>query len=181
MVETHTTEILISQPPFIVRKVTQNDVPELVDYMRVILNDRMSSIADSDEMVIDENRQRGHLRRIESSTESTALIAVSGGEIIGYLTMEPNQRRKVSHVGEIGMSVRSDWRRRGVGLALLQEAERFARLCGTIEKLALNVFSENIAAIRLYEKAGFFVEGKLRNQIKMDGKYQDLVLMGKML
>lgn len=47
-----------------------------------------------------------------------------------------------------------------------------------INKIKLQVFSFNTAAIRSYEKCGFSQEGILRNEIFRFGKFYDLVLYG---
>ena len=50
--------------------------------------------------------------------------------------------------------VRETLRRRGFGVALLREAERYARAAGATE-LRIGALSENHAAGRLYRRVGF--------------------------
>ena len=45
----------------------------------------------------------------------------------------------------------------------------------------LDLNAENVAALRLYESLGYEVEGRLTREIKIDGRYIDLILMGKPL
>jgi RimJ/RimL family protein N-acetyltransferase len=181
MTDTLLEEKAHSPDDFFIRPVRIEDAEPLADYMKAILKDRMSSMADLDEMIVNVHRQRENIRRVQTTQAALAIVAWKGPEIIGYLNVEPGRRRKIRHVAEIGMSVREGHRRRGVGLALMEYAEAWARKTGKIEKLALNVFSGNEAAIRLYEKAGYEVEGVLKRQINLDGEYQDLILMGKLL
>ena len=47
-----------------------------------------------------------------------------------------------------------------------------------IHKIKLNVFSYNERAIKSYEKCGFKVEGRLRQELFRDGKYCDELVMG---
>ncbi|CAN5574602.1 MAG: GNAT family N-acetyltransferase [Chloroflexi bacterium] len=47
-----------------------------------------------------------------------------------------------------------------------------------LHRVGLSVFSFNQRAIRAYQKAGFVVEGRLREAIHRDGRYWDEVLMG---
>lgn len=47
-----------------------------------------------------------------------------------------------------------------------------------LHKIMLRVFAFNNGAIRSYEKAGFVREGYLRDEVCIDGKYYDIVLMG---
>jgi len=181
MTETLERSAVPESRPFRIRVATVDDAEDLVEYLEVILADPRASIADLDEMMLDLPHQREHLRRIQARAGALALIAEHGGEIIGFLTMEPGRRRKVSHTAEVGMSVREDWRGMGVGRGLIARAEKWARSTGRIRKICLNVFSENTTALSLYRKAGFVIEGRLRDQVMIDGKCQDLVLMGKML
>lgn len=68
-------------------------------------------------------------------------------------------------------------RGRGVGTAA---ARLMLRYCFEEEKLHrvyLRALSDNIAAIRSYEKAGFMKEGYLRDDVCLDGVYRDIVWM----
>jgi RimJ/RimL family protein N-acetyltransferase len=47
-----------------------------------------------------------------------------------------------------------------------------------LRRIDLGVFAEHGAAVRCYEKAGFKVEGRLRESLFQDGTYKDRVLMG---
>ena len=168
-------------PPFRVRVARPDDAGAIVDYLGRILSDRMASIADHDEMSLDIWSEREHLKRIDLNPLAIALLAEHNRDIIGFLTCEGGRRRKIAHVADIGMSVRDDWRGRGVGLALLDYAETWARSTNKIKKLTLNVFEHNVPALRLYEKRGFVYEGRLKDQISLDGSLQDLLLMAKFL
>jgi hypothetical protein len=50
-----------------------------------------------------------------------------------------------------------------------------------LEKVELEVYSGNNAATSIYPQAGFNLEGKRSKTRKIDGRYQDAVLMGKSL
>lgn len=57
------------------------------------------------------------------------------------------------------MGVLKDYRGQGVGRQLLTECIDRVHEFG-LEKLELEVFADNLAAIRLYEKFGFVMEGR---------------------
>jgi len=50
-----------------------------------------------------------------------------------------------------------------------------------LEKISLTVFSTNEAAINLYRKFGFQIEGISKRQYKIEGKYVDETIMEKFL
>jgi RimJ/RimL family protein N-acetyltransferase len=58
----------------------------------------------------------------------------------------------------------------------LMVAHAFERL--GLHRVGLSVFSFNTRAIRAYEKAGFRIEGRLRQAIARDGRYWDEIQMG---
>ncbi len=47
-----------------------------------------------------------------------------------------------------------------------------------LNKVGLEVFSFNKAAIKCYKKLGFIVEGTLRQELFRAGKYHDVIIMG---
>ena len=71
-----------------------------------------------------------------------------------------------------------DWRRRGVGRALVAAAVEAARASEVIKKISLRVFSNNAAALRLYESLRFRTEGRRAAQIRLADGYVDEILMG---
>jgi RimJ/RimL family protein N-acetyltransferase len=48
---------------------------------------------------------------------------------------------------------------------------------GAIQRVELDVFSNNEAAIRLYRRAGFAIEGRKRRGRILDGVEEDVVVM----
>ncbi len=67
---------------------------------------------------------------------------------------------------------------KGVGLdaTRLMVEYGFERL--NLHRIDLGVFAEHAAAVRCYEQAGFKVEGRMREDLFLDGKYRDRLRMG---
>jgi RimJ/RimL family protein N-acetyltransferase len=122
--------------------------------------------------------ERAYRRRFRRSwtTEEATLVALADGALIGSLSISREDRPATRHVATLGMFVAGSWRRRGVGTALMAEALRWARLHG-IEKIELSVYPHNEAAIALYRKFGFDVEGRLVRHAKKSYGYEDEILM----
>lgn len=120
--------------------------------------------------------RRRYFRR-SWTTERVSLVAVSGDRVVGHLTADREEGPITRHVASLGMAVAPDWRRRGVGAALLAEVIRWARAVG-VEKLALSVYPGNEAALRLYRTFGFQEEGRLTGHSKKSIGYLDEIVMG---
>ena len=104
------------------------------------------------------------------------VTALSEGMVVGFCDILPNAAVGFTHVARLGMGVRSEWRGQGIGRRLLNSCLALAKNAG-IEKVELEVFSDNIAAVRLYESFGFSREGLKARGRKLNDQYQDLVLM----
>ena len=104
------------------------------------------------------------------------VTAIVDNRVVGFCDIVPSTSKGFTHVARLGMGVRSEWRRQGIGRRMLDACLSLARDSG-IEKVELEVFSDNVAAIRLYESFGFGPEGvKVRGR-KLQGRYQDVRLM----
>jgi ribosomal protein S18 acetylase RimI-like enzyme len=104
------------------------------------------------------------------------VLAVAADEVVGFCDILPNTAKGFTHVGRLGMGVRVEWRRQGIGRRMLEACLSLARKAG-IEKVELEVFSDNVAAIRLYDSFGFRQEGRKVRSRKLEDRYQDIILM----
>jgi RimJ/RimL family protein N-acetyltransferase len=104
------------------------------------------------------------------------LIAVDGAAVVGWFDIERTDREGFAHAGRLGMGVIKAYRGRGIGTALLVKGLAEART-HQLERVELDVYASNRIAIQLYEKFGFEIEGRKRNARKLDGVYEDIVLM----
>lgn len=52
----------------------------------------------------------------------------------------------------------------------------FRRL--NLHRVRLGVVRENVSALESYKKIGFKIEGRAREQFRVDGKYHDVIFMG---
>lgn len=97
---------------------------------------------------------------------------------IGLHTFPQAPRRR--HVGQIGMAVRDDWQGKGVGTALMQATIDLAEKWLNLSRLELEVYTDNEAAVLLYKKSGFNIEGTLSRFAFRDGQYVDVYAMARL-
>jgi len=108
-------------------------------------------------------------------------VAVDGRRVVGWCDMHLNgERPGFRHVGRLGLGVRPEYRGGGIGRRLMEVAIEAARRLG-LERIELDVYASNRAALRLYERMGFVRERVKRKAQKLGGKYDDVVLMALFL
>ena len=119
-------------------------------------------------------------KRLENPPERFhRLVAVSGDDrVIGLLGLHVGHGR-VAHAGNIGMMVHPDFHNQGVGSALMRAAIDLADNWLNLTRLDLEVYIDNAAAIHLYKKHGFEIEGTLRRYVFRDGEYVDTHVMAR--
>jgi ribosomal protein S18 acetylase RimI-like enzyme len=111
-----------------------------------------------------------------------AFFALSDEKPIGLIVLRVNPRLKTRHVAEIfGVYVRASERGKGVGKLLLESALKEAEGIAEVVKIRLNVNPEQRAAVELYRKAGFTVVGRLRRELKVEGRFYDELVMEKQI
>ncbi|MEA2678160.1 MAG: hypothetical protein QOJ81_2301 [Chloroflexota bacterium] len=106
-----------------------------------------------------------------------SIVELASKRLIGFTTFSALDGDNGSVMFHITIGERDAWGR-GLGTEatqlMLQHA--FERL--GLHRVGLAVFSYNTRAIRAYEKAGFRVEGRLREAIQRQGEFFDEVQMG---
>lgn len=100
---------------------------------------------------------------------------------VGMIYLVRGKFEKNKHVGFLGISILKEFRKIGIGTAMMKYIMEWARRQKGLEKGSLTVFSTNEAAINLYRTFGFQIEGISKKQYKIEGKYIDETIMGKFL
>ncbi len=106
------------------------------------------------------------------------LIAEYNNIIIGTVGIDLNIWRQ-NHVGDLGITIKKDYRRIGLGDYLMNEGIKLAKI--KLEPkpkiIRLSVFSTNKPAISLYRKFGLEKIAKIPRQIQYNGKLVDEIIM----
>ncbi|MFH1741617.1 MAG: UDP-4-amino-4,6-dideoxy-N-acetyl-beta-L-altrosamine N-acetyltransferase [bacterium] len=127
-------------------------------------------------MPISEIQQVGWYERSASDARNQIfMVDDPAGETVGYvqLTNIDYKNRSV----EIGIHLGPSAQGKGYGRDAFHTLMRFAFEEMNMHRVYLYVFAFNERAIGLYEKLGFREEGRLRDSVFQEGRYQDIVLM----
>lgn len=132
-----------------------------------------------------------HWRRrlAEPKADAVMLVAevrmdgegASAWEVVGSAGLDPagsSQRRR--HAASLGLTIRDDWQGRGIGSALIAALIDRADNWMNVLRIELTVFIDNDAALRLYERHGFVVEGTHRAYALRDGAFVDAFSLARL-
>ena len=109
----------------------------------------------------------------------TLVLAEWRGKVIGNAGLRRKAGRQL-HVASLGIGIHDDFTGKGVGSALLTALIDAADNWHDIRRIELDVFTDNLAAIHLYEKFGFEHEGTMRKNAFRNGGYVDAHLMARL-
>lgn len=111
------------------------------------------------------------------------IVAMDEGRVVGWCNIHvlPPSPHRVgfSHVGTIGMGLDAAYRGKGLGREMLQSVFDTAGRVG-IERVELQVYASNESAVKLYRKFGFVTEGIKSRARKIDGQYDDIIMMARL-
>lgn len=160
----------------IIRRATKRDVPAMLKNLAMVAAEEVYIGTEE----VTPRRRKEILDRMRDRNNLT-IVAVVDGKVVGNSTLWHTPLKKMKHVRELGILVIDGYREMGVGRALMDYDIKWARKQDGIEKVELGVFSPNKRAIHVYEKFGFKIEGVLKKQHILKGKYADELRMALFL
>ena len=160
---------------FTVREANEHDGEAIKSIVNSVASEKYyvvpeRSREDWDEAIREIKRRKG-----------LTIIAQANEKTVGVAHLVRGKFKKNKHVGFLGISILKEFRKIGIGTAMMNYMVKWARRQKGLEKISLTVFSTNEAAINLYCTFGFRIEGMSKKQYKIEGRYIDETIMGKFL
>ena len=110
-----------------------------------------------------------------------SLVAEVDGKVVGNIgLMAFAKSRRRAHVASIGMAVHDAYQGKGIGTALMKAALNLADNWLQFTRLELTVYTDNAAALALYKKFDFEIEGTHRKFAFRNGTYVDAYAMARL-
>ena len=148
-----------------------DDVERLIDLWEVVAAEGRWIGRES----IDRDAMRADYDRWLADGDSYEVAAVLDGEVVGTLGVVVAP----TGVADVGMFLAPEARGKGLGSALIADGIAWARSRPDCHTMTLQAWPHTTAALALYRKHGFVVEGYLhRHWRRRNGDLWDAVLMG---
>jgi putative acetyltransferase len=127
-----------------------------------------------------ESAERWRKRREAMQPGHVELVACAAGEPVGMAGMFRNKEARRAHVAVIGITIRDDWQGKGIGTKLFAALTDLADNWLGLHRLELSVYTDNPAAIALYQKFGFETEATETAEAFRDGGFANSYVMGRL-
>jgi L-amino acid N-acyltransferase YncA len=158
----------------VIRDAVEADLPAIIEIYNATVPTRMVT-AELEPTTVE---ARLSWFREHSPGEYPFWVAESGGRVIGWLDFKKFlPRRAYRGTAELSVYVDENFRRRGVGQRLLEEAIARARSLGITALVGL-IFGHNEPSLKLFQRFGFERWGFLSAVAQLDGLKRDLVIVG---
>lgn len=136
-----------------IEKATPADAAELLDFFKLVGSETDNLTFGAEGLPFTVDAEAAYISKLENSKDSVLLLAKSDGKIVGNASLSRLPRR-MSHRGDFAVTVAKEYWNKGIGGQLLSEIIEFAKQ-NSFEIIDLQVRSDNLSAIHLYEKFGF--------------------------
>lgn len=136
-----------------IEKAKPSYAKEMLEYLKEVGKETDNLSFGSEGFPFSVKEETDYLESINNSCDEVIFVAKHNGKIIGDASISRLQRR-MSHRGELGISVRKEFWNKGIGTKLMANIIAFAKE-NHFEIIDLQVRSDNLPAIHLYKKFGF--------------------------
>jgi RimJ/RimL family protein N-acetyltransferase len=161
----------------VIRKAGKKDAQILLDYLNVVGGESDNLLFGANEFDITVEQEEGFIESFKDSKTSVLLAGFIDDKVVCIGSLMTPSRERISHHGDVAMSVLKEYWGLGIGSLLMAALIEFAKSSGKLENLHLGVKEDNSRAIKLYEKMGFHEIGRYPKFFKINGKYYDEILM----
>lgn len=163
----------------IIRKAEIQDAKNYLQMLKLLDNETKNMMYEPGERKATVEQIKDRIAAMSGDSGVIFLIE-NENKINGFLAAQRGFANRIRHSAYIVVGLLKEYRGKKLGTKLFEELEKWA-IEKNITRLELTVVKSNEAAIKLYEKSGFSIEGIKENAMIIDGKYVDEYYMGKIL
>ena len=158
----------------LIREAEVEDAAELVSFLNRVSVETDFTSLDRDGILMTDTEMELFLDKQAHSENQITLLALLNDEIAGIVNITADQRKRVRHIGDLFIVIGKKYWNNGLGSLLLEEVVEWAQASGILRRLQLTVQTRNQAAVHLYQKNGFVIEGRQdRGAYIEEGKFID--------
>jgi hypothetical protein len=152
------------------------DAKEIIEYCKQVGSESDNLSFGSEGLGISVNEEERIILSFLQDKKSMMFVARHNGKIVG-LAAYRSMSRRFSHRADIGISILKDYWGNKIATRLIETMLDFAQNVARSKVISLEVATDNIRAIRLYEKFGFEKIGLFKKYFKVGDEFLDAYIM----
>jgi RimJ/RimL family protein N-acetyltransferase len=164
----------------IIREIKESDAEDFLSLCKEIDAETPYMMFEPGERPATIENQRDEIRDILSKDNQTIFVVEKDGQLIGYLAACGGRYQRNRQTIYIITGILQGYTSQGIGTMLFEQMERWAKE-KEIHRLELTVMVHNEAALALYKKMGFEIEGRKKHSLLINGTYVDEYCMAQLL
>lgn len=161
----------------VLRRPTEDDAGAMIDYLNQVGGESDNLLFGKNEFHLTVEQEKEFIKRVNNDENTLMLVGIINNAVVSVAQIGCHQRQRISHNCDLAISVKKQYWRNGIGQAVMEELISFANNNDNIKNIGLGVKSSNENAIMLYKKLGFVKVGYHKDYFKIDGIFDDLILM----
>ncbi|RJP67035.1 MAG: GNAT family N-acetyltransferase [Ignavibacteriales bacterium] len=160
------------------REISESDSKSFLDLMLKLDEETDFMMYEVGERSRSVQLQSDEIKKIISSNNSTIYLALDNKIPVGFIVAEGGTFKRNAHCCYLAIGVLKNYSGRGIGKTLFSKIFDWGDKHNII-RFELTVMCHNEAAVNLYKKLGFEIEGVKRTSLIINGKRIDEFYMSK--
>ena len=169
-----------SQQAYIIRQIETDDARNFINLQEELFAESDFHYYGPDEQNLTVQQMKKMMTAWRKDNQATILLCILGGQFTGFLHIVRRPSSRTKHIAEVRLAVKQDFTNKGIGSALLAQAEHWAKK-QKVERLEAAITPNNEKAIALFERSNFQLDGLRKNALKFEDSYLDERYYSKML
>lgn len=166
----------------ILREAVPDDAKDILSMMEQVNSETEFLALDEAELLLPPETLSEELSYMYESNNNLLLLAINEGTIVGTASVKADSQFRLSHVGEVGISILQEYWGMGLGTLMLEEIINWVKEMGVLFRLELDVQVCNERAVHLYQKMGFQIEAVMLRGARTDlGEFLDVYKMSYLI
>lgn len=156
----------------LLRPVLKEDAEQIINAVEQIINSGAYIQKESPRSVKEEENFIKRMKELDNMY----IAAVINDKIVGIARVIRGELEMKRHTGLFRTWLVNSAQGRGIGSKMMTYTMKWCQI-HQLHKLCLTVFASNDSAHKLYERYGFIQEGVQKEQVKINGNYDDEIFM----
>lgn len=164
-----------------IRELQVTDAAKMIKLKKKLAVETKYMLREAHEVVSEIEKEEKLIESLISNPNSKIVAAEVEDSIVGFLAVSHRTLERIKHTATFVIGIEKEYWGKGVSGSLMTEMFHWVEK-NEINRIELEVVSENKRAIELYKKHGFEVEGVKRKDHNIgNGQYLDTLIMAKLL